>query len=399
MNEFEEKLLGTIPADLNVVSNDDVVFSADGRNVAYVAERERKRVVMVNDTRGPEFDWSDRPVFSPDGKNVAYVGVTDIDWKVWLDWNTPNFERGGKWYVITDAKRLGPYDYAWLISFNPDGKRVAFAALKDKKWHVVNGDSIGESFDWVGVPHFGSDGRVAYTASSGNKSFMVVDKKRGSVFDEVGDPAWSPDGKKLVYAARRGNKWYAVVETTMSPAYDQVRSVWFSKRGSLSFIANRKGRAFAVVDGKDEERFDDIPGVVFSEDASAWGYAAKTGEQWIAVSGSKRGKPAKSVTGIAVSNGGDRLAYANYDSVYRVIIDEKILQETSDMPTGLRFTANGKNLAYILVGDENKAVGINGTSTQYFDDVRTFVISPDGKKIGVGARDGNQLWWKVLEVK
>jgi len=185
----------------------------------------------------------------------------------------------------------------------------------------------------------------------------------------------------------------------LSAAYNHVRAVWFSKGGILSFVGRRKRRSLAVVDGKEEEGFDDVAGVVFSEEGSAWGYAAKKGEEWVAVSGTKKGKPAKSVTGIAISNGGQHLAYATYDGVYHVIVDEKALKETSDMPIGLRFSPDGKNLGYILVGDEDKSVGINGRSTQPFDDVRRLVFSHDGKKIAFGARAGNQLWWKVVDVE
>lgn len=114
---------------------------------------------------------------------------------------------------------------------------------------------------------------------------------------------------------------------------------------------------------------------------------------------SKRGKLARSVTGMSVNNDGQRLAYSTFDGTYRVIVDDKVVKETSDMPIGFRFSPDGKNLAYILVGDEDKSVGINGTSTQRFDDVRTFVFSPDGKKVAFGARAGSQLWWKVVNVE
>lgn len=392
---FDQKLLGTIPADLNVVSNDDLVFSPDGRSVAYTAERDRKHVVVVNNARQPEYDWTDKPVFSPDGKKVAYAAVTDINWKRWLDPAVPNFERGGQWWVIDNGQRIGPYDYAWLVSYSPGGNHVAFAAMKGNRWFVVNGGRAGAEYEWVNMPFFSADGRVAYSARTGEKAFMVVDTTAGPPFDEVGDPYWSPDSKRLAYPALTGNKWYTVLDTARRGPFDRLRSFWYRNDGTLGFVANRNNKSFVVVGTTEHEAFDDILDFRFSDDGSAMVWDVKKNDSGFVVSGTQHLGPFKSVTGIALSPNGSRLAYATFNGRYVIVLDGKTVQETTDMPIKMEFSPDGRNLVYILVGDEDKCLGINGKESVRFDDVRTYLFSPDGKKVAFGARAGNELWWKV----
>ncbi|MGB2867380.1 MAG: hypothetical protein WBD36_02925 [Bacteroidota bacterium] len=392
---FDERLLATIPADLNIVSNDDVVFSPDGRSVAYTAERDRKHVVVVNNARQSEYDWTDKPVFSPDGKKVAYVAVTDVDWKRWLDPSVPNFERGGKWWVINNGKSTGPYDYAWLVSYSPDGSHVAFAAMKGKQWFVVNGEKTGATYEWVTMPLFSSDGHIAYSARSGKLAFMVVDTAAGPSFDEVGDPYWSPDGKKLTYPAQSGNQWYAIVDTGRIGPFDRLRSFWYRNDGTLGFVANRKDKAFVVVGTEEHEAFDDVLDFRFSDDGSAMVWDVKKEDSAYVVAGTTRAGPFRSVTRIALSSNGSRLAYVSFNGKYVIVLNGKTVQETTDMPISMEFSPDGRNLVYILVGDEDKCLGVNGMESTRYDDVRTYVLSPDAKKVALGIRAGNGLWWKV----
>ena len=48
---FEEELLGTIPSEVNIVSDDDVVFSPDGKKIAFGARDGNRLVWKVVDVK------------------------------------------------------------------------------------------------------------------------------------------------------------------------------------------------------------------------------------------------------------------------------------------------------------------------------------------------------------
>jgi len=70
-----------------------LVFSADSKRVAYVAERYDKDLVVVDGVEGKEYDLARAPVFSPDSKRVVYEAT-----------------RGGKWLVVVDGVEGKEYD-------------------------------------------------------------------------------------------------------------------------------------------------------------------------------------------------------------------------------------------------------------------------------------------------
>ncbi|MGD0463919.1 MAG: hypothetical protein ABSB74_15655, partial [Tepidisphaeraceae bacterium] len=69
----EETRLG--PMDAEVLYP---VFSRDGRHFAYVARRDQMLCVVVDGQAGAEYDdiGEDSVIFSPDGKRVAYAAKT-----------------------------------------------------------------------------------------------------------------------------------------------------------------------------------------------------------------------------------------------------------------------------------------------------------------------------------
>lgn len=395
---FQEKLVATIPPDLFIVSNDDIVFSPDGRSVAYAAERDRrKEAVVVNNTRQPEYDWVYGPTFSPDGKKVAYVAVKEIDWKRWLDPNTPNFERGGKWFVVDNGREIGPYDNAELVSYSPDGGRTAFGAMSGNKWFIVAGEKAGEQFDWVGVPVFSSTGQIAYLAQLGKRWLVVKETQKGPNYDGVSNPVWSRDGERLAYAAKKGSKWRVVTDNTITIGeFEAVQYLQFRGDGTPAFVGYRKSRAFVVVGSKEFEAGEDVMSLCFSEDGGTMAYESKVKGSWYIVSGPKKTGPFKNFVGIAISPDGKRVAYSSYDGVWRFVLDDATVHQSSDMASGVRFSKDGAHVAYVLLGDEDKSPGIDGKEVGRFDDVKSPVFSPDGKKVAFGVRAGNELWWKVV---
>ncbi|HYM74830.1 MAG TPA: hypothetical protein VE377_02540 [Candidatus Dormibacteraeota bacterium] len=83
-----------------------------------------------------------------------------------------------------EETRLGPVDEQRIDTvISPDGKRIAYVALRDGKLLVVVDGREGPEYDAIdkGTPVFSSDGkRVAYTAQKGGKWLVVVDGQEGA---------------------------------------------------------------------------------------------------------------------------------------------------------------------------------------------------------------------------
>lgn len=81
-----------------------------------------------------------------------------------------------------EETRLGPVDEQRIDTvISPDGKRIAYVALRDGKLLVVVDGREGAKYDDLGQGSmiFSADGkRVAYTAQKGGKWLVVVAARR-----------------------------------------------------------------------------------------------------------------------------------------------------------------------------------------------------------------------------
>ncbi len=220
------------------------VFSPNSERLAHVAYviGPLKAIVVVDGSRGQEYDDACGPTFSPDSKRLAYTAKV-----------------GGRWLVVLDGKEGERYDAIGEAVFSPDSKRVAYAAeARDKHLVVLDGED-GEQYDDIPEDSlvFGPDSkRAAYTARAGNKWFVVVDGERGKPYAWIGPPYFSPDGKRLAYVAETGGKCFVVVDGEEGRGYDDIGSLTFSPDSKrLAYWARLGGQSFVVLDGEEGERY------------------------------------------------------------------------------------------------------------------------------------------------
>lgn len=117
-------VMGEVEVSSPSESVSSVTFSPDGKSYAYAACSDGKFAVVVGGKRGISYGTCViRLQYSPDGRAVAYVGSRD-----------------SKEHVIVGEKEYGPFDRVKMLTFSPDGKKLAFAAVKEKElwWKVVN---------------------------------------------------------------------------------------------------------------------------------------------------------------------------------------------------------------------------------------------------------------------
>jgi len=293
--------------DLDPVRN-RLVFSPDGKHIAYVAEEPyAKCSVVLDGTRGPTYNEIAGLTFSPDGSRFAYVARSQAD------------KNRDEWAAVVDGVPGKPYDNVDRQGtvFSADGKHLAYGAQRgDRQFLIVDGLE-GKAFD-PPTEHprplpkavFSSDGRrLAYHVQyvdpaykpvkpfSAAKDFwrVVIDDKEGEEFRPepsrapmggvpVGTPVFSPDGHHIAYTANIARTISVIHDGAAVGIYIDAGELTFSPDGRhLAFIACRlggRGLVYLVVrDGKEDRSYPAIsagePGqrLVFSPDSQHLAYS------------------------------------------------------------------------------------------------------------------------------
>jgi S1-C subfamily serine protease/WD40 repeat protein len=291
-----------------------LVFSRDGKRLAYVAEeRFHKCFVILDGVKQAAYDNITGLTFSPDGRHFAYFART-------------HQERKDEWVAVVDGQPGPVYDdlgHAWPVgawpcapAFSADGRHLAYGARRgDKQFLVVDGKE-GKEYELpinqrgiLPLPTFSPDGSrlayyVQYSANAGKGPRLpgsakdcwrvVVDDKEGEEFDEApgrsgmaqvrfGTPVFSPNGKHIAYTACFGLESCVVLDGVVGKKYRSAGLLTFSPDSRhLAYVAaSGSGNRFdylVVRDGKEGKTYpgmmvnDPEDGLVFSPDSQHLAY-------------------------------------------------------------------------------------------------------------------------------
>ncbi len=221
-----------------------LIFSPDGKRVAYPVRHGQKWQVVLDGKNGPEYDGIGAIAFSPDGRRVGYAALTE-----------------NKWVFVVDGQPSSNFESAAGLTFSSDGRRVAYAAQMGKKWSIlVDGREVMGGYDDFGTLSFSPDGRrLVYTAKSDQGWIVVVDGKASAAYEDVRDPVFSPDGKRVGYAAKKGLKWIVVVDREKSLELDACTAPVFSlDREHVAYAAKKGPNWTVIVDGRADQEFEHV---------------------------------------------------------------------------------------------------------------------------------------------
>lgn len=288
-------------------------FSPDSRRIAYTARKAYNQAFLVVDgVEGKQYNGAFTPIFSPDSKHIAYMARLKHE----EDYRTGKLKQS--WTVVLDGIEGDEYDKVGNLLFSLDSKRLFYSAIKDgKEFAIINGNkSIGydaslKKFSFLGISSggkywknnilgiFSPDSmRLAYIAMRGKKWHVVVDGKEGNGYDAIGEWFWegfnymifSPDSKRIAYKAKRGDKWFVVVDGVEGEEYDAIGSpleghhIVFSPDGKrVGYKAKRGDKSFIVIDGIKGKQYDECSNPSFSRDSWHVAYKARRGKKEFSV--------------------------------------------------------------------------------------------------------------------
>ncbi|MDD4267376.1 MAG: hypothetical protein PHO07_04985 [Pirellulales bacterium] len=216
-------------------------FSADGERLAFAALVEGKVCVIIDGRQQPPcYDVGDL-VFSPDGRRVAY---------------TAQERKDGPWSVVLDGEKQQPYDTIGdgSLQFSPDSARLAYAAQQAGRWLAVVDGQPGEAHERIAQMLFSPDSkRLACVVGDGQTEAVVIDGHSERGFDAIGGGSlvFSPNSRRLGYIARSGWARFVVVDGLRKARYTMVGYLTFTPDGRhYAHTALDKTGAFSVVDGR-----------------------------------------------------------------------------------------------------------------------------------------------------
>ena len=196
---------------------------------------------------GKKYDgvWFDYPIFSPDSQHLAY----------WA-------EKDNKKFVVLDGKE-GKKGYYWAVNYNhissPDRKHFAYIASEGNKSFVVLDRKEGKRYDGVSCLTFSPDSQhFAYEAKEGNKKFVVLDGKEGKRYDDIywseisySTFTFSPNSQHFAYIARdkKEKKLILVLDNHEQGKYDWIWEPKFaSDNQHLIYFAQKGNEIWRIVE-------------------------------------------------------------------------------------------------------------------------------------------------------
>jgi Tol biopolymer transport system component len=214
------------------------IFSPDSRRVAYVVGSGGQFSAVVDGEEGPRYGFADTPVFSPDSKRTAYwVQRNDpprnagspctvvVDGREGENYDgilNPTFssdskhlaygaERDGEWFLVVDGREVnGRYERVDHVGFADDGTTATCNAQRGGTPVAVVGDEEYPSARW---PKVSPDGRrVAYAAVRRDHQVAMVDGVSGPAYEHIWIQGFSPDSTRLAYSAVRGGRSFVAVD-------------------------------------------------------------------------------------------------------------------------------------------------------------------------------------------
>jgi len=439
--------LATIGERFNLEEgNNSILFSPDKSQVAYIAKKDGKWFMIVNDQVSEAYDNILLGFhFSPDSKQLAYAASKE-----------------GKWFLVLNGEKGKNYDDITRITFSPDSQKLAFVATNDGKSFVVLNDKEGKSYDYIfWEPTFSSDsGQLAYGASEGGNMFVVVNNKEEKKYSKVFNLVFSPDSKKLAYVARDKEKGATVVvngkegkyyedasNITFSPDSKQI--VYAAQKKEVQYEPSWSPAEWIVVINELEGKIYDFvtaqKGILtyekfsFSPDSKQLAYIAGNAEkesmmhlikEFFIVLNGQEGKVYKKILSPNItqvesplfSPDSKRLVFIarnEYEmpdgfhktNQYIVINGKEVENNYTINPTwnfgfvsnepAFIFSPDSKKIAYVA-GKEYKSgvfVVVDNWESKIYDGVSEPIFSSDGKHIIYGAKIGNELWVIVDKIE
>lgn len=338
------------------------VVSEDGKHIGFVSGNiwiDGKTIKPAGPVRNP---WYGMDVslyvngffFSPSGGHYAYaIGCGK------MISSGVNKGRYKEYSMVIDGHRGPVFDDLKTPCFNRDGKRSAYAGLKNGKWRIVIDGRQGPEYDKIDNVTFSPDGkRIAYVAINAKKAFIVINGAKNGPYTSVESPVFSQDNRHFGYIARNKDNWFVVIDGKQGKAYKLIKhnSLVFSPDGKRTGYTAVKdgekyGRNVVVIDGKESKLYDNCSPPVFSPNGKRISFSILNMRKTCIVVDGRLIKESN-VWDFIFSPDSRHTLYGAGDSLY--LDGKRIIQKKNEYIMNVVFTPDSKHYLYASQVSDNK---------------------------------------------
>jgi Tol biopolymer transport system component len=383
----------------NVDNADNFIFSLSGSRYACRAQQNNRQFVIVDGNAGPQYDGipiKDNFAFSPDSKRFIYVALKNKSCVAVVDGReeplvfnfifnvkfspdsthyaykarTEKMANGKeKWCVVKDGMAGTIYDNIYDIVFSHDSKRLAYAAMKDRKMVMVVDDHESDPHDMVGLPVFSFDSKIIASAyAEKTRWYVLLNGEKSDWFDQIYKFYFSTDSKRIAFFAKKGDEWFCIVDGNKNAGYAKMVETFKFSTDSSRYVYAAVDENFSTIitDGKPGQNYIAVGEPYFSPDSRHVVYRAmRPGEQqWITVLDGKESKK-------------------QYNGIGQYL-----------------FSADSRHLTFpaIVTMDQSLMVvdGVEECADKKFKILGDPYFSPDGNNIVYHARAANEIWHLIV---
>lgn len=245
-------------------------FSPDSKHVAYVATKGKKEKVFVDSKEIGEYDEVEvhSLMFVPESDNVTYCYK----------------KKDEKQYMVFGASEKGPYDKIeyFYMNMSMDGKRYAFPAMRDDKWYIVTQDKKLGPFEKkpeLSVSSFST--RMVYAIPEGDRSWdLYID---GEVICKTSFVrsafAISSDGEHVAYIKSDAGKHVVMLDNNAIQEFDnsgieKMMLLPYDDFSRFAIYVRKDKKDHIYVDGKEGKAYKRVGKFKFSPDGKHFIYAS-----------------------------------------------------------------------------------------------------------------------------
>ncbi|MFH1478766.1 MAG: hypothetical protein ABIG92_03195 [Candidatus Omnitrophota bacterium] len=230
----------------------ELVFSQNGKHLAYAAQKDDKQFLVIDGVEQKEYDKMGPFLFSPDEKRLAYVAIQGEDTFVVLDGEELK-HYPAKLFVDEDGRlRSSLLDKTFV--FSPDSQHFAYG-VNTKLSHFMVLDGL-EQKRYKQVSQY-----IAFSPDSKHFGYLAVgyDDKLLAVVDGIEYPideggaaklCFSPDSKHFAYIVSDEGRWSVIIDGEAGKYYPNLlvdeRKTLFNEDGSFHYLVMCDSKVFLV---------------------------------------------------------------------------------------------------------------------------------------------------------
>jgi hypothetical protein len=395
-------------------SQNDVVFSEQGRGVAYIAEQNGRQRVVHNGRAGKFYQEISHLRISPDGQHVSYSYTT-----------------GELLVMVTDGLESNSFVDVYDAVYSPDSQHVAYLGEgRDKKMRIVLDGKDIEVCQNVVSSNFmftHDSAKMLYhirpDREGQDASLITFDLKTGSktVKQCLDSPiVMNSANDRIAATVAEGDKRVVINFAVDSPdvvgksgAYDALNNITISEDGKgVAFIGVKGKQGYLVMNGKEDRIPDELmvyDAPVIRPDMKGAGIILGTRDRYniqYVVFQSELGSGPKTksysqVKELVYKKGDNSYAYVAMSRSKAFVVLNGKEGPAFDAVVAPMFSPDGSKLVYrARKGDKRFVVIADTVGSKYrllpeYEMVFQTVFTSDGKSVAYGVKDGNQLIWKV----